>query len=162
LHPARTQMRLLILAGFLLSSCVNQTAALALLSRQEAELSARDVDVDKRALSAAVLVPSLETIYSTGDVTKRKTAGFGFNFQIDYGQRLWGFCPVEVEKLEDCLTGSCFDDFACSTGCGHVGQSAFSTITWQVHRLFQRQLRPLLTPHSLVPETVPPSVRRHS
>ncbi|KAK4098654.1 hypothetical protein N658DRAFT_212674 [Parathielavia hyrcaniae] len=127
-------MDFLVYTGLLFSTCVGQAAGKALTGRQELEQRAAGAVVDERAFSVQRLTPSLETIYSTGDVTKRKTAAFGFNFQVELGghthrQGLWGFCPVELEAPTNCLTGACFDDFGCSTGCGLVGVTQYSTIS---------------------------------
>lgn len=123
-------MRLFTCVRSLLLCGVGQTAAVALLGRFGSDHNGTAMGVDKRVLSAAVLVPELATIYSTGDVTKRKTAGFGFNFQVEYRQSLWGFCPETIVALEDCLVGSCFDNFACTKGCGRTTETDFSTVSW--------------------------------
>ncbi len=124
-------MRLLALVGLLLTSSVTPTAALALWGRREPiEKGTRD-GVDKRSLFAEVLAPSLATIYSTGDVTKRKTAGFGFNFQVDYQFNLWGFCPTTLTDPQACgMVGSCRDTGKCSKGCGLTTETGLSALTW--------------------------------
>jgi hypothetical protein len=116
------------LAGLLLASCVGQTAATALFGRrQEPDHNATN---DKRMISAYVLPKWIGTIYSTGDVLKRKTAAFGLGFRMDYGHGLWGFCPDNLVNERECMIGACFDQFACSTGCVAAADAALSTVTW--------------------------------
>jgi hypothetical protein len=123
-------MHLFDLVGFLLVCSVEQTAALALFGRRGLDQKAAGDAVDKRSLFAEVLAPSLATIYSTGDVTKRKTAGFGFNFQVDYQFNLWGFCPTTLTDPQACMVGSCRDTESCSKGCGLTTVTGLSSLVW--------------------------------
>ena len=113
--------------GLLLASYVGQTVAMALFGRQDPHHNATN---DKRLVSAYVLDDYIATIYSTGDVLKRKTAGFGFGFRVDYAHKLWGFCPDSLADVTECMIGACFDEILCTTGCVVTDNAALSTVTW--------------------------------
>ncbi|KAL2133240.1 hypothetical protein VTI74DRAFT_2705 [Chaetomium olivicolor] len=107
-------------AVFLLG-CVEQTVALALAGWQEPDHDVAKAAVAERDFKIAVITSRLPVIYSLGDPSMARSAGFGFEFRIDYTQGIFGLCASTV-GLPDCgLVGNCVDKFSCEKGCGFTG-----------------------------------------
>jgi hypothetical protein len=69
--------------------------------------------------------------YASGDASRPRTAEPGFDCRVDTQHGLWGFCPTTVVNAVDCgLAGACFDNRACTSGCGILEESAVTTISW--------------------------------
>lgn len=88
----------------------------------------RDEEESSNKIQLAVIKTRHETIWISGDARKPRTAGFGFDFQIKDG--LWGLCATTVSNKADCMVGSCFDGFLCTTGCGYTTRTNVNAITW--------------------------------
>lgn len=134
-------MLLLLLVGFALLGCASQTAALAVVGRQEPDQLVTRGVVDKResgVFKIQVVTDTFSVIYSNGDPSKATTAAFGFNFRVDYQNSVWGLCTKAIGKghVSNCgLAANCIDKFACSDGCGRTG-SGLITISWYVSLVY--------------------------
>jgi hypothetical protein len=115
-------MSLYIIVVGLLLSYVEHTAARAVsegLQSQDHGDNTTAAALEKR-IGMAVVPTHVRTIYLTGDPRRARTADLGFDFQINYPSGLWAPCPTTVLEPNDCMVGSCYDDFLCSEGCGNT------------------------------------------
>ncbi|KAF7504512.1 hypothetical protein GJ744_002132 [Endocarpon pusillum] len=69
--------------------------------------------------------------YSNGVQQAARTAEPGWACTTDVVHGLWGFCQTSAYAAGQCtLGGNCVDEFACTTGCGTVGDAAVGTFRW--------------------------------
>ncbi|KAH8665673.1 hypothetical protein BGZ61DRAFT_323405, partial [Ilyonectria robusta] len=69
--------------------------------------------------------------YLNGSPDQIRTTNSCYDCCVDTKSGFWGFCPSTVITTTDCgLAGSCFDERACSKGCGVTESEDPSTFTW--------------------------------